>query len=69
MRGRPGLFALVALLAVLSAAPAHARDASVIESRRAKADFALTADPAAAPWKGVPGVIEVPTDRSSRRKE
>ena len=41
VRGRPGLFALVALLAVLSAAPAHARDASVIESRRAKADFAL----------------------------
>ena len=57
MRGRPGLFALVALLAVLSGAPAHAKDASVIESRRAKADFALTADPAAAPWKGVAGVI------------
>ena len=57
MRRRPGLFALVALLAALSGAPAYAKDASVIESRRAKADFALTADPAAAPWKGVAGVI------------
>jgi len=57
VRRRPGFFALVALLAVLSGAPAYAKDASVIESRRAKADFALTADPAAAPWKGVAGVI------------
>ncbi len=47
----------VALLVLLAAAPAHARDTGVIESRRAGSDFALTADPAAAPWKGVHGVI------------
>ena len=48
---------LVALLVLLAGPSAPARDTNVIESRRAGSDFALTADPAAAPWKGVHGVI------------
>ena len=57
MRSRSGLLALIALLAVLSGAPVHAKESNVIESRRARADFALTADPAAAPWKGAASVV------------
>ena len=38
------------------AAPARAAD-GVIVSHRARADFALTADPGAAAWKSVQGVV------------
>jgi hypothetical protein len=49
---------LVGFCGVL-AAPAGAKpaDTSVIVSRHAKADFALSADPQAAPWKGVEAVV------------
>jgi hypothetical protein len=45
--------------AVLAGAPAAVRaaDDSVIVSHRARADFALTADPGAAAWKSVQGVV------------
>jgi hypothetical protein len=46
--------------AVLAGAPAALRaaaDDSVIVSHRARADFALTADPGAAAWKSVQGVV------------
>jgi hypothetical protein len=40
-----------------SGGAAMADDSRVIVSRRAAADFALTADPDAPNWKGIPGVI------------
>src|SRR5262249_28103515 len=51
--------ALPAVLCVALVAPAAARaaDTNVIVSHRAKADFALTADPKAPEWKGVAPVI------------
>jgi len=48
---------VVVLLMLLAGAPARAKESNVIVSRRAASDFALTADPAAAAWKGVAGVI------------
>jgi len=45
------------LLVACGALMADAADTDVIESRRTKADFALTADPDSAPWKGVAAVI------------
>ena len=48
---------VVVLLMLLAGAPAGAKESNVIVSRRAASDFALTADPAAAAWKGVAGVI------------
>ena len=53
---------LLVVLAGLGAHPAAGKPArpaetNVIVSKRAPADFALTADPNAAPWKGVTGVI------------
>ena len=39
------------------AAPAGAGEANVIVSRRAPADFALTADPGSAAWEGTEGVF------------
>jgi len=55
--GRRPPLAVLLLLALLAAGPALAKESNVIVSRRAPADFALTADPAAAAWKGVAGVI------------
>jgi cellulose/xylan binding protein with CBM9 domain len=53
--------AMAVLCAVVSvraeARPARGTDADVLVSRRARADFALTADPRAAAWKGVRGVF------------
>jgi hypothetical protein len=46
-----------ALVTAAPAAPAGADAANVMVSRRAASDFALTADPGAAQWKGVPAVI------------
>lgn len=57
MRRRAALSAPIGLLVLLAGAPAHAKESNVIVSRRAKADFALTADPGASPWKGVAGVV------------
>jgi hypothetical protein len=51
--------ALVLVAAFLVARPALAKPAvgtNVLVSHRASADFALTADPRARPWKGVKGV-------------
>jgi hypothetical protein len=54
---------MLALLAGLAAAPpapggaAMADDPRVFVSRRIAADFALTADPAAPAWKGVPAAV------------
>jgi len=45
------------LLLILAAAAAVADGPGVLLSRYAKADFPLTANPDAAPWKGVPGVF------------
>ena len=55
--GRRPPLAVLLLLALLAAGPGLAKESNVIVSRRAPADFALTADPAAAAWKGVAGVI------------
>ena len=53
------LLVVLAGLGALPAAgkPARPADTNVIVSQRARADFALTADPAAAEWKHAPGVI------------
>ena len=51
------VFCGVVLAGVPAAARAAAADGSVIVSHRARADFALTADPAAAAWKSVQGVV------------
>jgi hypothetical protein len=50
---------LLAVLAGLGAHPAAGKpaDPKVIVSKRIAADFALTADPGAAEWKGTPAVI------------
>src|SRR4029453_8692131 len=45
------------MLAVPTAAMVAAADGNVIVSHRARADFALTADPGAAAWKSVEGVV------------
>jgi hypothetical protein len=47
----------LSLLLLASAALSLADGPGVILSRRAPADFALTADPDAAPWKGVEGIF------------
>lgn len=47
----------VPILLLAGTASLAADGPGVILSRRAKADFALTADPEAQPWKGVPGVF------------
>ena len=50
----------LALFCLLAVAPANAQkkaDATVINSKRAQSDFALTADPQSAEWKGVKGII------------
>ena len=51
------VFSCAVLAAPAPAARAAAADGSVIVSHRARADFALTADPGAAPWKSVSGVV------------
>jgi len=51
------------LLVSCGALMAGAAEPNVITSRKAKADFALTADPAAPAWKGVPATI---ADRDRR---
>ena len=51
------VFSCAVLAGPAAAARASAADGSVIVSHRARADFALTADPGAAPWKGVQGVV------------
>lgn len=53
---------VVAVLGAVLSAPAGARparglEADVLVSQRARADFALAADPGGAAWKGVRGVI------------
>ena len=45
------------MLLILAAAAALADGPGVLLSRYAKADFPLTANSDAAPWKGVPGVF------------
>ena len=45
------------VLAVPTAAAAASADGNVIVSHRARADFALTADPGAPAWKSVEGVV------------
>ncbi|HYU42610.1 MAG TPA: carbohydrate-binding family 9-like protein [Vicinamibacteria bacterium] len=51
------VFVCFALAGAAGAASAASADASVIVSHRARADFALTADPGAAAWKSVEGVV------------
>jgi hypothetical protein len=51
------VFFAAALAGAAWAAPAGTDAAEVMVSRRAPSDFALTADPSAAPWKGVAGVL------------
>jgi hypothetical protein len=53
-------------LAVARGSSAVAAEAGVLVSRRAPADFALTADPQAAAWKGVRGVY-ADRDRTGQR--
>jgi hypothetical protein len=51
-------WALAAALSALAAPSVAAEgEGGVMVSRRAASDFALTADPGAAPWKGVTGVV------------
>src|SRR5229473_2786398 len=45
------------LTLLAGSALALAESAGVIQSRRASADFALTADPGAAPWKAIQGIF------------
>lgn len=56
-RDRIAVPLVFALLAAPSAFAKASADTKVLVSRRASADFALTADPGARPWKGVKGVI------------
>ena len=51
------VFSCAVLAGPAAASRASAADGSVIVSHRARADFALTADPAAAAWKSVEGVV------------
>ena len=51
------VFSCAVLAGPAAASRASAADGSVIVSHRARADFALTADPGAAPWKSVQGVV------------
>jgi hypothetical protein len=51
------VFSCAVLAGPAAVTRASAADGSVIVSHRARADFALTADPGAAPWKSVAGVV------------
>jgi hypothetical protein len=51
------VFVGLVLAGAAAAASAASADGSVIVSHRARADFALTADPSAAAWKSVEGVV------------